>query len=66
MVISFDNENNRFNYRVVGIAIHENSVLLHQGEDEDFWTLPGGRAEFGEPAEQTLKREMREELDVEV
>lgn len=55
-----------FNYRVVGIAFHEDRVFLHQGAGEDFWTFPGGRAEFGESAEQTLKREMREELDVEV
>lgn len=65
-MIRFDEGNNRFNYRVVGIAVHENSVLLHKGEDEDFWTFPGGRAEFGEPAEQTLKREMREEIGVEI
>jgi len=40
--------------------------LLHQAEGDDFWVLPGGRAEFGEPAEQTLKREIREELDIDV
>jgi len=56
----------RFNYRVAGIAVHEGSVLLHQAEGEDFWTFPGGRAEFGETAEQTLKREMREEIGIEV
>ena len=53
-----------FNYRVVGAVIHEGRVLLHRGESEDFWTLPGGRAELGEPATETLKREMREELEV--
>src|SRR4030095_7130673 len=66
MMIRFDNGNTRFNYRVVGIAIHEGSVLLHQAEGDDFWTFPGGRAELGEPAEQTLKREMREEIGTEV
>jgi len=66
MMIRYETENNCFNYRVVGVAVHENSVLLHQAEGEDFWTFPGGRAEFGEPAEQTLKREMREEIGVEV
>ena len=65
-MIRFEEGNNCFNYRVVGVAIHENSVLLHQGEGEDFWTFPGGRAEFGETAEQTLKREMQEEIGVEV
>jgi ADP-ribose pyrophosphatase YjhB (NUDIX family) len=66
MMIRFDMENNRFNYRVVGVAVHNDSVLLHRAEGEGFWTFPGGRAEFGEPAEQTLKREMREEIGVEV
>ena len=65
-MITFEKGNNRFNYRVVGVAVHENSVLLHQAEGEGFWTFPGGRAEFGEPAEQTLKREMREEMGTEV
>lgn len=65
-MIRFDHENHRFNYRVVGIAVHENAVLLHQAEGDSFWAFPGGRAELGEPAEQTLKREMREELNVEV
>jgi ADP-ribose pyrophosphatase YjhB (NUDIX family) len=66
MMIRLENGSDCFNYRIVGVAVHENSVLLHQGEGEDFWTFPGGRAEFGESAEQTLKREMREEIGVDV
>ena len=50
----------------MGVAINDDKVLLHQAEGDDFWVLPGGRAEFGEPAEQTLKREIREELDIDV
>src|SRR5262245_16615293 len=66
MIIRLENESNYFHYRVAGVAVHENSVLLHRYEGEDFWTFPGGRAEFGETAEQTLKREMREEIGAEV
>jgi ADP-ribose pyrophosphatase YjhB (NUDIX family) len=66
MMIRFNEGNKIFNYRIVGIAVHEDSVLLHQGEGENFWTFPGGRAEFGETAEQTLTREMKEEIGAEV
>ncbi len=31
-----------------------------------YWDLPGGRMEFGETAEDTLTREIREELGVEI
>ena len=65
-MIRLDHGKNRFNYRVAGVAVHQNSVLLQQAEGDVFWLFPGGRAEFGEPAEQTLKREMREELSVSV
>jgi ADP-ribose pyrophosphatase YjhB (NUDIX family) len=61
-VIRFDQGTRRFNYRVVGVAIHDGSVLLHRANHDAFWTLPGGRAEHGETAEQTIKREMVEEL----
>ena len=65
-MIRFDQGNRRFNYRVVGVAIHTDTVLLHRADHEPFWTLPGGRAEHGETAEETIKREMREELATEV
>ena len=65
-MISFDQGNQRFNFRVVGVAIHNDKVLLHQADGDSFWSLPGGRVEFGEAAEETLRREMREELDVEI
>ena len=65
-MIRFDEGTRRFNYRVVGVAIHDGSVLLHRADHESFWTLPGGRAEHGEAGEQTLKREMQEELETDV
>jgi ADP-ribose pyrophosphatase YjhB (NUDIX family) len=65
-MIRFDQGNRRFNYRIVGVAIHDNAVLLHRADHEAFWTLPGGRAEHGETAEQTIKREMLEELETDI
>ena len=65
-MITFDDGVGRFNYRIAGVAIQDGVVLLHRAERDPFWTLPGGRAEHGETAEQTIKREMREELDADV
>ena len=65
-MIRYESGHNIFNYRVVGVAFNDQSVLLHKAEGDDFWLLPGGRVEFGESAEQALIREMREEIDVEV
>ncbi len=65
-MITFAHDNIRFTHRIVGVAIEDGRVLLHQAEGDDFWALPGGRAELLEPAEDTLRREIREELDIEV
>ncbi|HNS01047.1 MAG TPA: NUDIX hydrolase [Anaerolineae bacterium] len=65
-MITFTQDNTRFNCRVVGVAIDQGRVLLHKAEDDDFWALPGGRAELLEPATATLHREMIEELHIEV
>jgi ADP-ribose pyrophosphatase YjhB (NUDIX family) len=63
MVISFAQESNCFNYRIAGVAVNGDHILLHRAEQEQFWTFPGGR---GETADETLRREMREELGVDV
>lgn len=65
-MITYDLEDIRFNYRVVGAAFDGDRVLLHRAVWDDFWALPGGRAELLEPSSAVLKREMREELGVEV
>jgi ADP-ribose pyrophosphatase YjhB (NUDIX family) len=63
-MIVFDQGRLRFNYRIAGVAIHKGRVLVHRGEQDDFWALPGGRGEFMERATDTLRREMHEEIDV--
>ncbi|MEO0927858.1 MAG: NUDIX hydrolase [Cyanobacteria bacterium J06643_13] len=65
-MITFDRGRNRFNYRVAGIALDNNRVLLHTNEKDDFWSFPGGRVEMGEASEFALVREMQEELNVDI
>lgn len=66
-MITFSQHGTRFTFRVVGIVIHDERVLFQRSDEpEQFYFLPGGRAEMGEMAEETLKREMREELGTEI
>jgi ADP-ribose pyrophosphatase YjhB (NUDIX family) len=63
-VIVLDHPAARFNFRVAGVAYAAESVLLQQVHGTDFWFLPGGRVEILESAAEALRREIREELDV--
>jgi 8-oxo-dGTP pyrophosphatase MutT (NUDIX family) len=55
-----------FNFRIAGLAFRDGHVLVHRATHEAFWTFPGGRAEIGETSTETLIREIREELNVEI
>ena len=63
-MITFKSGGIHFNYRVGGVFIQSEHVLCEAAYQEDFWTLPGGRAELGESTSATLVREMQEELGV--
>ncbi|HZY42576.1 MAG TPA: NUDIX hydrolase [Anaerolineae bacterium] len=65
-MITFDEGATRFTQRVVGIVLDRGRVLLHRTDDMTFWALPGGRAELLESSPDTLVREMREEISVDV
>ena len=43
------------------LAHQDNEILFCKWRDNDIWTLPGGRAEPGETAEETAHRELLEE-----
>lgn len=51
---------------VSGFIKRENKYLLVFDPRFCFWRVPGGRLKFGETVEEALKREMKEELNVEV
>jgi ADP-ribose pyrophosphatase YjhB (NUDIX family) len=55
-----------FSYRVAGILIRDNNILLQKPLDEDGYALPGGHVSFGEISEKALIREFREEIGAEI
>jgi 8-oxo-dGTP diphosphatase len=60
---------NKLRLRVCGLCFNGDDVLLinHKGlYAHDFWAPPGGGVEFGEKAENALKREFLEECQVEI
>jgi len=65
-MITFKKDSNVFVYRVAGIAIFDNKLLVHRSINDDFWSLPGGRCEMFEISKNTLIREMKEEIGVDV
>jgi len=53
-----------FKIRAAALIVRDGRVLLNQLKGDVAWMLPGGTGEFGETIEQTLSRELREELGV--
>ncbi|SHH76045.1 NUDIX domain-containing protein [Clostridium grantii] len=58
----------QFFFSTKALIIKENKFLAmyFMVDGEKVWDLPGGRMEFGETAEETLTREIREELGVQI
>ncbi len=64
MDVSFRTENEKFNYRVCGIILHDEKILAMQDERSPYFYLPGGRVKLGETAEEAVVREIEEELGI--
>ncbi len=62
MLLSFLNDKRKFNYRVAGVVIRNDHVLVCREDEQDYVFLPGGRVEFGESSDGALQREIKEEM----
>lgn len=63
--ILFKTDDYVFSYRVGGILIQQDKILLQKPKNDDY-AIIGGHVAFGESTEDTLKREFEEELHVRV
>ena len=54
--------------RVSGILKKDDKILFvkHRKKGEEYYLLPGGGVDFGETFEEALKREFKEEVNIEI
>ena len=62
--ISFVMGENKFNFRVAVLIENKGRILL--SNSGDFWNMIGGRVHIGESTLEAVKRELKEELGIEV
>ena len=66
MDLTIDIEDYKLNIRAACIIKHNNKVLLHKTDSINHYCLIGGRVEIGENSENTIRREIKEELGKEI
>ena len=66
MDISFKTAEGRFNYRVAGLIIENNKLLIVTDDQSPYYYLPGGRVLMNELSEEAIIREIGEELNIRV
>lgn len=62
--ISYISGQEKFNYRVCAVIVHNGKLLAMHDERSPYYYLPGGRVRLGETAEAAVLREVEEELNV--
>lgn len=55
--ILFKTDEHVFSYRVAGILINDNKILLQKSANDSGYAIPGGHVSFGELGAETLVRE---------
>ena len=66
--ISYFNEevSVKFNLRVAVMAYDDNKILLQRNSKDPFYSLIGGRVQLGESSLTAVKREVLEEVGIEI
>ncbi|MCL2462594.1 MAG: NUDIX hydrolase [Defluviitaleaceae bacterium] len=64
--ILFDLDGYTFSYRVAGILLRDEKILLQKPADDPGFAVPGGHVALGETNEQTLIREFKEEIGADI
>ena len=62
MDITIDVDDYKLNVRAAGVIIHNGKILVHKNINSEHYALIGGRVEIGESSDETVKREIKEEL----
>lgn len=66
MDCTFSFNNATFNYRVGALIVNDNKVLITKNLNSDYYFFPGGRVKLKENSLDAVKRELFEELNVEI
>ena len=66
MDLTLDVKGERLNIRSAVIIVHNNKILTHRNINNEYYCIPGGRVRIGENSEETIKREIKEELGKEI
>lgn len=66
MDVLFTKNNNTFKMRVGCIIKNGDKILVTYDSPDSYRYLPGGKVEFGESVFDTVKREIKEELNIDV
>ncbi len=59
--IKIDNLSGNFKFRVNGILMHDNEILVVKMDNNPFYCLPGGHVKLGEDSKSAVVREIKEE-----
>lgn len=55
-----------FSYRIAGVLIRDGKVLIQHELGKTEYFFPGGHVSFGEVSEESLKREIKEEIGADI